>query len=104
MSVTLRVRRVSASSSLAAGTVTSVGVITAGSVEDLSTAGQDDCHAPRLEEILIHQSVNPLAELHKRNIRGSTSQQNEWRSFAGLVRSFHQGTLSMDQYRSRFPR
>lgn len=53
VSVALRVRRVSASSSLAADTVTSVGAISAGSVEDLSTTGEDDGHAPRLEKIVV---------------------------------------------------
>lgn len=53
MSVALRVRRVSASSSLAADTVTSVDAISTGSVEDLSTTGEDDGHAPGLEKIVV---------------------------------------------------
>lgn len=53
MSVALRVRRVSASSSLATDAVTSVSAIPAGSVEDLSTTGEDDGHAPGLEKIVV---------------------------------------------------
>jgi len=64
----------SASSSTVTDTVPSVVVIVAGSVEDLTTTGEDDSHASGLEEVLIWHSVNGLVNFCERNLRGSTSR------------------------------
>lgn len=45
--------RVSASSSFATDTVSPTEVIATGSVEYPSTAGEDDSHASRLEEVVV---------------------------------------------------
>ena len=59
-----RVCRINVSSSgMMTNTVSSV--VTAGSAEDLSTTGENDGHASRLEEVLVRYSVNDF-ELPKR--------------------------------------
>lgn len=47
-------------------TVSSVVVITAGSVVDLSATGKNDAHASRLEEVLILGLVNSFVKMRKK--------------------------------------